>query len=120
MFSRRSAAKILVHQQNGIRRPQIVSLFSNLIYGRVPAAPSPIRTEYKVLKLDKTFMGGKATRKDVLIRFTSEGGTAEMTILVFVPNGASKPVPAFMKHSFNDTRSHDFEAHPDRPGPSNR
>ena len=99
-----------------IRRPQIVSLFSNLIYGRVPAAPSPIRTEYKVLKLDTNFMGGKATRKDVLIRFTGEGGTAEMTILVFVPNGASKPVPAFMKHSFSDTRSHDFEAHPDRPG----
>ncbi len=99
-----------------VRRPQIVSLFSNLIYGRVPTPPSPISTEYKVLKTDKSFMGGKATRKDVRIRFTNEGGTAEMTILVFVPNGATKPVPAFMKHSFNNTKSRDFEAHPDRPG----
>ena len=99
-----------------IRRPQIVSLFSDLIYGRVPAAPSPIRTEYEVLKLDKSFMGGKATRKDVLVRFTNEGGTAEMTLLVFVPNGVSGPVPAFMKHSFSDTKSDDFEVHPDRPG----
>ncbi len=86
-----------------VRRPQIVSLFSNLIYGRVPAPPSPISTEYNVLKLDKNFMGGKATRKDVRIRFTNESGTAEMTVLVFVPNNATKPVPAFMKHSFNDT-----------------
>jgi hypothetical protein len=99
-----------------IRRPQIVALFSDLVYGRVPAPPSPIETEYELLRLDESFMGGKATRKDVLIRFTNEGGTAEMTILVFVPNGASKPVPAFVRHSFADTRSRHFEAHPDRPG----
>ena len=35
-----------------------------------------------------------------------------MLILVFVPNKAAKPVPAFMKHSFNDTKSRDFDAHP--------
>lgn len=40
----------------------------------------------------------------------------EMLVLVFVPNKAAKPVPAFMKHSFNNTSSRDFDAHPTRDG----
>jgi len=99
-----------------VRRPQIMSLFSNLVYGRVPAPESPIKTEFAVKKTDPDFMGGKATRKDVLIRFSNDKGRVEMLILVFVPNQSAKPVPAFMKHSFNNTRSGDFEAHPLRPG----
>jgi hypothetical protein len=105
-------------QWRNVRRPQIMSLFSNLIYGRVPKPTGPIQTEYEVLKTDKEFMAGKATRKLVRIRFSNnENGTqADMTIVVFVPNTADKPVPAFMKHSFNDTKSDDFDAHPDQPG----
>ena len=99
-----------------IRRPQILALFSNLVYGRVPKPESPIKTEFEVKKTDPEFMGGKATRKDVQIRFSNEKGKAEMLVLVFVPNKATKPVPAFMKHSFNNTKSRDFNAHPTRPG----
>ena len=55
-------------------------------------------------------MQGTATRKDVRIRFSNDRGKAEMLVLVFVPNQAGGPVPAFMKHSFNDTKSRDFEA----------
>lgn len=97
------------------RRPQILSLFGNLVYGCVPEPPSPIETQFTVLKTDPDFMGGKATRKDVQIRFSNDRGRADMLILIFVPNQASKPAPAFMKHSFNDTKSHDFEAHPHQP-----
>jgi len=99
-----------------IRRPQILALFSNLIYGRVPVPESPIKTEFEILKVDKDFMGGKATRKDVLITFSNNRGSVEKLILVFVPNNHQGPAPAFMKHSFNNTKSRDFEAHPDRPG----
>ena len=94
-----------------IRRPQVLSLFSNFVYGRVPVPETPIKTEYELVKVDKEFMKGKATRKDILIRFSNDNGTAEMTILVFVPNNMSMPVPAFMKHSFNNTKSHDFDVH---------
>ena len=99
-----------------VRRPQIMSLFSNLVYGRVPAPKFPIKTAYEVVATDEQFMGGKATRKDVKITFTNELGKAEMLILVFVPNNASKPVPCFLKHSFNNTRSDDFLASKVRPG----
>jgi hypothetical protein len=97
-----------------IRRPQILSLFGNLVYGCVPEPESPIKTVFKVRKTDPKFMGGKATRKDVQIRLSNAKGAVEMLVLVFVPNKASKPVPAFMKHSFNNTKSRDFDSHPSK------
>ncbi|TKJ37802.1 MAG: acetylxylan esterase [Planctomycetes bacterium B3_Pla] len=99
-----------------IRRPQILALFGNLIYGRIPEPESPIRTEFEVVKADPKFMGGKATRKDVRIRFSNDKGKAEMLVLVFVPNKVTKPAPAFMKHSFNNTKSRDFDVHSMWPG----
>ncbi len=103
-------------QWRTLRRPQIMSLFSNLIYGRVPEPGSPLQVAFKVQKTDPEFMGGRATRKDVRIRITSDKGEKNMLVLVFVPNQAAKPVPAFMKHSFNNTQSRDFEAHPEQRG----
>ena len=97
-----------------VRRPQILALFANLIYGCVPQPQSPVKMEFAVKRTDTQFMGGAATRKDVQICFSNDQGQAEMLILVFVPNQAVKPVAAFMKHSFNDTRSRDFEVHPQR------
>ncbi len=60
-------------------------------------------------------MKGRATRKDVKIHLSNEGKIS-MHFLVFVPNHAGKPVPAFFKHSFNNTRSHDFDPSPVRAG----
>jgi len=99
-----------------IRRPQILALFSNFIYGRVPQAQSPVKVEFKIRKTDTEFMGAQATRKDVEVRLSNKKGRVRMVVLVFVPNNVTKPVPAFMKHSFNDTQSRDFEAHPTRTG----
>jgi len=91
-----------------VRRPQILSLLSNLVYGQVPAPASPIKTDFQVTKTDRDYMKGKATRKDVAIRISNDQGKAEMLVLVFVPNKAKGPSPAFMMHSFNDTRSNGF------------
>ena len=99
-----------------IRRPQLMALFGNLIYGVVPAPESPIKTTLEVVKTDRDFMGGKATRKDMRIRFENAKGKVEMQILVFSPNGATRPAPAFMLHSFANTRDNGHDANPDRPG----
>ncbi|NQT01697.1 MAG: acetylxylan esterase, partial [Planctomycetes bacterium] len=63
-----------------VRRPQILSLFSNLVYGCVPEPESPIKTVFKVKKTDPKFMDGKATRKDVQIRLSNDKGTVEMLV----------------------------------------
>ena len=80
-----------------LRRPQIMSLFSNLVYGRVPEPSTPIKLTFREVKKDEAFMRGKATRKDVEIQIKTEKGAKTMRILLFVPNGVTKPVPAFMK-----------------------
>ncbi|MSU37245.1 MAG: hypothetical protein EXS36_19550 [Pedosphaera sp.] len=85
-----------------VRRPQVMALFGNLIYGIVPAPESPIRTMFEVVNANREFMNGRATRKDVRIRFENAKGSAEMLILVFTPNGGGKPVPAFLLHSFGN------------------
>ncbi|MCX6883007.1 MAG: hypothetical protein NTV12_10955, partial [Verrucomicrobia bacterium] len=98
------------------RRPQIMSLFGNLIYGIVPAPELPIQTTFEVLKTDPAFMGGTATRKDVKIKFSNAKGSADMTILVFTPNGAGKPVPAILQLSFANTKDDGHDAPPEKPG----
>jgi hypothetical protein len=99
-----------------IRRPQIMSLFGNLVYGTVPAPESPIKVTFDVVQTDRQFMNGLATRKDVRIRFQNAKGKAEMLILVFVPNDASKPVPAFLMLSFDNPHGNSFNADRSRPG----
>ena len=74
-----------------VRRPEILSLFGNLVYGRVPEPESPIKVEFEVKKTDPEFMRGEATRKDVQIRLSNDKGAVEMLVLVFVPNKAGKP-----------------------------
>jgi hypothetical protein len=98
------------------RRPQIMALFGNLIYGIVPSPESPVRTTHDVIRRDANFMDGRATRKDVRIRFENAKGTAEMQILVFTPNAVGQPAPTFLLHSFANTRDDSHDAHPDRPG----
>ena len=93
------------------RRPQILSLFSNLIYGRTPSPSSPIETTYETVRTDRDLLQGTATRRDVRIRFQNKNGSAEMLILVFTPNGRKGPVPALLKHSFDDPRSERFAPH---------
>lgn len=99
-----------------IRRPEILSLFANVVYGRVPEPAYPVNVRFEVVETDPQFMGGKATRKDVKIHLENENGRMAMHFLVFSPNKATKPAPAFFKHSFNNTQSDDFDASATRPG----
>ncbi len=101
---------------HNLRRPEILSLFSSLIYGRVPQPAHPVNVSFEVVKKDPDFMNGKATRKDVKIHLDNENGKISMHFLVFTPNQAEKPVPAFLKHSFNNTQSNDFDASTSNPG----
>ncbi len=104
-------------QWRNVRRPQILSLFSNLVYGSIPEPASPVNVAFQVVRTDPGFMGGKATRKEVEIRFSNARGRVDMLVLVFVPNNAAGPAPALMMHSFDDTRSPAFrenKAEPDK------
>lgn len=94
------------------RRPEILSLFANLVYGRVPDPPSKLEVSFNLVASHPQFMGGRATRKDVEITTANDRGSVTQTILVFSPNNSSGGgSPAFLHHSFDDTRGDGFSAH---------
>ncbi len=79
------------------RRPEILSLFANLIYGRVPAPVKPIEVSYEVVLEDKGFMEGMATRKDVKIHLENAKGRMSMHFLVFVPKQCAEAGSCFLQ-----------------------
>lgn len=103
-------------QWRNIRRPQILSLFANFIYGTVPIPPDPIQQSYQIIKEDKSFLDNKATKLDISIRFKNRKGTAQTHIIVFIPNQIEKPAPAFMMMSFDNPRGSSFQLSNSRKG----
>ena len=77
-----------------IRRPEVLTLFENNIYGQVPKSFEDIR--FTVLSEDKNSMNGKAHRKEVLIEVYNKNKSVRINLVLFTPNNASKPSPAFL------------------------
>jgi hypothetical protein len=53
------------------RRPELAELFQHYMYGRMP--PAPPRVESTNLFVEPDYLGGKATLKEVEIRFGPQG-----------------------------------------------
>ena len=97
------------------RRPEILALFETHVYGRNPEMP--FETVFEVTSIDTKALDGKATRKEVTVRFGEGKDAPKMDILIFLPSAAtsttvrSKPVPIFLGLNFFGNHS----IHPD-PG----
>lgn len=76
------------------RRSEILELFRVNVYGRVPN--TPYRKTFKLVNEDKNAMGGAATLRQVDIIIESDKGSLPIHLSLFVPNKASKPVPAIL------------------------
>ena len=77
-----------------VRRPEILELFRENVYGRVPE--TPYQKSFKVVNLDKNAMDGAATLKQVDITITAGVNSLVIHLTLFTPNNAKKPVPAFL------------------------
>jgi hypothetical protein len=93
----------------GLRRPEILELFRIHVYGRVPEGRIALRFEER--GRDEHALDGKATRREVRIHFTDAPDGPSMDLLLFVPNGMTSPVPAFLGLNFRGNQA----VHPD-PG----
>lgn len=80
------------------RRPEVLELFRTHVYGHSPARPAAMK--FEVTAEDKNALGGKATRREVTIYFLGTKDGPKMELLVYLPNGAKRPVPAFLGLSF--------------------
>jgi pimeloyl-ACP methyl ester carboxylesterase len=77
-----------------IRRPEVLTLFEDNIYGQVPKSFEDIR--FSVLSEDKNSMNGKAHRKEVLIEVFNKNKSVRINLVLFTPNNVASPAPAFL------------------------
>ncbi len=76
------------------RRPEILELFRENVYGRVPST-SYTRT-FKVVNEDKGAMDGAATLKQVDITIASGEKNLVIHLTLFTPNKSGKAAPVFL------------------------
>jgi hypothetical protein len=80
------------------RRPEIRALYETEVYGHSPARPA--KPNFEVVSVDKKALDGSAVRKLVTLYF-GDKNAPRMNLLVYLPAGATKPVPVFLGLSFN-------------------
>jgi hypothetical protein len=83
-----------VDEWEKVRRPEILKLFEDHVYGQVPKDYDDI--QFRIKNTDKKAMGGKATLKEVEITVFRNQKTATINLVMFTPNKVKKPVPVFL------------------------
>ncbi|MBI4910442.1 MAG: acetylxylan esterase [Acidobacteria bacterium] len=108
-------------QWRGQRRPEILRLFNNHMYGK--SAPKPDRLDYEVTTRAARALDGAANRREVTIWLTGKKSGPAMRLLLYLPTNAKGPVPVFLGPNFGG--NHAINADPGitiaktwmRPGP---
>lgn len=90
------------------RRPEVLELFREHVYGRAPLN-QPADLRFETVGVTPGMMHGTTTRKRVDALFSGPGGEARIKILMFVPEDA-KPASAFLLIGHRDADNYD----PDR------
>ena len=80
------------------RRPEILHLFEEFVYGKVPGELENI--SFKVTSIDPKSLNGKAIRKDIEISF-GDHENPRINILLYLPPAPEKPVPTFAGLNFH-------------------
>ncbi len=80
------------------RRPEILGLFEEHIYGKAPGRPE--KMTFKIRSVNEKALGGKATQKEVVIAFMGRDEGPKMDLLIYLPNGQTRPVPIFLTLNF--------------------
>ena len=93
---------------NTVRRPELIGIFEDQVYGKTPADPVKLRTGEVVT--DAHALGGKAVRKQVTIYFSPLNRGPRMNLLLYVPASAKGPVPVFL--GLNFTGNHTVSSDP--------
>ena len=85
------------------RRPEILHLFKDFVYGHGPGRPREMT--FEVTSVSEVALGGKAVRKQIRVWFTGRKSEPKMDILLYSPAGARGPVPAFLGLNFGGNQS---------------
>jgi len=81
------------------RRPEILALFEEHVFGRTPSHSGKIVFETRQVKTEA--LGGKAIRKLIHISLPDYPVWQGMDVMVYIPNGLGKPAPCFVGANFH-------------------
>lgn len=76
------------------RRPEVLRLFEDNVYGQIPKTVSAVK--FTLTNENKAAMGGKAHLKEVQIEVTHRQKSIKINLIVFTPNQVRGPSPAFV------------------------
>jgi hypothetical protein len=80
------------------RRPEILEFYRSEIYGRIPAAAP--RVTWEIVETDPKARDGAAVLRRVVGRMGEKPGGPTMTLTVYTPAKAGRPVPVLLNISF--------------------
>ncbi|MEO6717920.1 MAG: hypothetical protein ABIM50_11830 [Novosphingobium sp.] len=80
------------------RRPQILSMFETLEFGRAPARPRDQR--FEVFERGAPALAGKAIRRQVLVHLGKDAAAPKIQLVEYLPAAARGPVPMVLMIGF--------------------
>ena len=82
------------------RRPYLLSLFENQMYGSTPDN-TDVRWEFIKSSEYRNALEGKAIKKEIVIRVMRGAQFRDLWLLIYLPTGQSGPIPVFLGLNFN-------------------
>lgn len=83
-----------VRDWKNIRRPEIISLYQELVYGQIPSHFDAIR--FQVVNEDQKAINGTAALKEVDITVERNQNSVTIRLNLFIPNKVTEPAAAFL------------------------
>lgn len=81
-----------------LRRPEVLALFQEHVYGRTPGNWGKV--SFEMIEVKKAALEGKATRKLIHISLPEHPTWQGMDVMLYIPNGQDHPIPCFVGPSF--------------------
>lgn len=80
-----------------VRRPEILGLYEQHVFGKTPEGPFEISAE--VLSVEPA-LAGAAIRKEVRVQLTHDPAGPSFILLMYMPSSATGPTPTFLALNF--------------------
>ena len=82
---------------HGRRRPEILRLFEEHVYGRAPGTPEIVGVQ---TLCDDQVLDGAARRRELRVTFRGDSGIGSFDLLLYTPSRGTGPSPAFLGLNF--------------------
>jgi hypothetical protein len=90
-----------------IRRPEILDLFKDEVYGNIPQ--TNVEINFEEIESSDNVLDGIATRKQIQIVFSKGDKRSSVDLLIYLPSNTNRAVPVFLGYNFYGNHS----IHPD-------